>query len=156
MFNNRIVISSNGGLQEDTTKEEFLSGFTLPKNRELMKVFRNLKYVEQMGTGIIRILQKYDKDCFEFFPNFIRVSFPYNENTFAPKKEKAKFNDDLSPLQNSILSLIQDEPTITQETLATLLNTTKRTIQRNIKELIDKNILSRSGSNRQGKWNVKI
>ena len=121
-----------------------------------MKIFRDLEYVEQMGTGIIRILQKYDKDCFEFFSNFIRVSFPYNENTFAPKKEKAKFNDDLSTLQNSILSLIQDEPTVTQETLATLLNTTKRTIQRNIKELIDKNILSRSGSNRQGKWNVKI
>ena len=155
MFNNRIVISSNGGLQENTTKEEFLSGFTLPRNRELMKVFRDLEYVEQMGTGIIRILQKYDKSCFEFFPNFIRVSFPYNENTFATKKEKVRFNETLSSLQNSIISLIQDEPTITQETLSKLLNTTKRTIQRNIKELIDQGILKRSGSNRQGRWDVK-
>ena len=152
MFNNRFVISSNGGLQENTTKEEFLSGFTLPKNRELMKVFRDLEYVEQMGTGIIRILQKYDKDCFEFFPNFIRVSFPYNENTFMEKKEKIKLDIELPPLQRSIISLIQDEPTITQEKLARLLNTTKRTIQRNIKDLIDKNILSRDGSNRQGIW----
>lgn len=155
MFNNRIVISSNGGLQENTSKEEFLSGFTLPRNRELMKVFRDLEYVEQMGTGIIRILQKYDKNCFEFFPNFIRVSFPYNENTFALKKEKVRLNENLSPLQNSILSLIQDEPTITQETLAKLLNTTKRTIQRNIKELIEQGILKRSGSNRQGVWKLE-
>ncbi len=155
MFNNRIVISSNGGLQENTSKEEFLSGFTLPRNRELMKVFRDLEYVEQMGTGIIRILEKYDESCFEFFPNFIRVSFPYNENTFSNKKEKKIINSNLSALQSSIISLIQDEPTITQETLAKLLNTTKRTIQRNIKELIDQGILKRSGSNRQGVWKVE-
>ncbi len=31
----------------------------------------------------------------------------------------------------------------------------QRTIQRNIKELMDKDILSRSDSNRQGRWNVK-
>ncbi len=155
MFNNRIVISSNGGLQENTSKEEFLSGFTLPRNRELMKVFRDLEYVEQMGTGIIRILEKYDESCFEFFPNFIRVSFPYNENTFSNKKNKRIINENLSPLQMSIISLIQDEPTITQETLAKLLNTTKRTIQRNIKELMDQGILKRSGSNRQGIWKVE-
>lgn len=154
MFNDRLVISSNGGLQEDTTKEEFLSGFSLPKNRELMKVFRDLEYVEQMGTGIIRILQKYNKNCFEFFPNFIRVSFPYQENTFINKKAKNEFDDNLSSLQKSILSLIQDEPTITQEKLALLLNTTKRTIQRNIKELVEKKIIIRSGSKRQGRWNI--
>ena len=155
MFNNRIVISSHGGLQEDTTKEEFLSGFSLPKNRELMKVFRDLEYVEQMGTGIIRILKIYDKDCFEFFPNFIRVSFPYNKNIFVDKKEKVIIDENLSNLQKSIISLIKDEPTITQEVLARLLNTTKRTIQRNIKELIDLGILSRSGSNRQGIWKIE-
>ena len=155
MFNNRIVISSNGGLQSDTTKEEFLSGFTLPRNRELMKVFRDLEYVEQMGTGIIRILEKYDKSCFEFFPNFIRVSFPYRENKFDNKIEKNKMSYNLSQLQNSILKLIQDDPAITQEMLAKLLNTTKRTIQRNIKELIDQEILNRDGSNRQGRWNIQ-
>ena len=31
----------------------------------------------------------------------------------------------------------------------------QRTIQRNIKELIDQGILKRSGSNRQGRWDVK-
>ena len=152
MFNNRIVISSYGGLQDDIEKQEFLSGFTLPRNRELMKVFRDLEYVEQMGTGIIRILQKYDKSCFEFFPNFIRVSFPYNKNTFDEQSEKIIFNFRVSSIQNSILTLIQEQPTITQDSLAILLNTTKRTIQRNIKELMDKQILRRIGSNRDGKW----
>ncbi len=155
MFNNRIVISSNGGLQENTTKEEFLSGFSIPKNRELMKIFRDLDYVEQMGTGVLKILQNYPKSSFEFFPNFIRVSFKYNKNNFIKKLDKMEINENLTPLQNSILLLIRDEPTITQEKLANLLDTTKRTIQRNIKELLEKELLIRIGSNRQGKWSIK-
>lgn len=147
MFNDRIVISSYGGLQENTTKEEFLSGFTLPKNRELMKVFRDLEYVEQMGTGIIRILHKYDKNCFEFFPNNIRVSFPFNKNKFKDKEN----NEQLS-IQDSILLLIEENPKITQNSLATILDTTKRTIQRNIVELKKQNILSRGGAKKEGYW----
>ncbi len=42
-----------------------------------------------------------------------------------------------------------------EKEIIAFLNTTKRTIQRNIKELIDKEILSRIGSNRQGRWNIK-
>lgn len=50
IFSDRLVISSNGGIQDNTTKEEFLEGFSLPKNKELMKVFNDLDLVEQMGT----------------------------------------------------------------------------------------------------------
>lgn len=46
MFNDRLVISSNGGLQPSITKEEFLEGYSLPKNKELMKVFNDLDLVE--------------------------------------------------------------------------------------------------------------
>jgi len=154
MFKNRIVISSNGGLQEGTNKEEFLSGFSLPKNRELMKVFSDLEYVEQLGTGILKILKAYNKDCFEFFPNFIRVTFPYDENTFTHKTYNYEYIENLSVTQKSIISLISNDPTITQESLAQALNTTKRTIQRNIKYLIDLKIITRIGSNRQGRWEI--
>ena len=117
MFSDKLVISSNGGIQPAITKEEFLEGYSLPKNKELMKVFNDLDLVEQMGTGIIRILQNYDKKCFEFFPNFIRVTFPFNKNNF--KKEKL-INNKLNEIQNSIINLMYDLPTINQKTLARL------------------------------------
>ena len=154
MFSDRIVISSVGGLQENTTKEEFLQGFSLPRNRELMKVFNDLEYVEQMGTGILKILNKYDANCFEFFPNFIRVTFPYNNNKFDIK-EKIKIPYDTTiSLSDKILKLIENDPQITQEKMAMILDTTRRTIQRNIKELKDKNLLSRDGSKKSGQWEV--
>lgn len=153
IFSDRLVISSNGGIQDNTTKEEFLEGFSLPKNKELMKVFNDLDLVEQMGTGIIRILQSYNKDSFEFFPNFIRVTFPFNENKFKANMKEIK-NNSLTEIQNNIIGLMLDSPTITQETLARLLDVNIRTIQRNIKTLIDVGLIERKGSTKKGEWIV--
>ena len=154
IFSDRLVISSNGGIQDNTTKEEFLEGFSLPKNKELMKVFNDLDLVEQMGTGIIRILQSYNKDSFEFFPNFIRVTFPFNENKFKTNTKEIK-NNNLTEIQNSIIGLMIDSPTITQETLARLLDVNIRTIQRNIKTLIDVGLMERIGATKKGEWIVR-
>lgn len=154
MFSDRLVISSNGGIQDNTTKEEFLEGFSLPKNKELMKVFNDLDLVEQMGTGIIRILQSYNKESFEFFPNFIRVTFPFNENKFKAAKKEIQ-NNNLTETQNNIIGLMLDSPTITQETLARLLDVNIRTIQRNIKILMDMGLVERTGATKKGEWIVR-
>lgn len=156
MFSDRLVISSNGGIQPSTTKEEFLEGYSLPKNKELMKVFNDLDLVEQMGTGIIRILQSYDKNSFEFFPNFIRVTFPFNENKFKNIRQDNIKNGKLTEIQNSIIGLMLDSPTITQETLSRLLDVNIRTIQRNIKTLIEKGLIERTGATKKGEWIVKV
>lgn len=152
MFSDRLVISSNGGIQPSTTKEEFLEGYSLPKNKELMKVFNDLDLVEQMGTGIIRILQSYDKKSFEFFPNFIRVTFPFNKDKFREETEEIK---ELTETQKSIINLMLDSPTITQEALSKLLGVNIRTIQRNIKILIEKGLIERIGATKKGEWIVK-
>lgn len=155
MFSDRLVISSNGGIQPSTTKEEFLEGYSLPKNKELMKVFNDLDLVEQMGTGIIRILQSYDKNSFEFFPNFIRVTFPFNENKFKTEKQENSKNNNLTEIQNSIIGLMLDSPTITQATLSRILDVNIRTIQRNIKILIEFGLIERTGATKKGEWVVK-
>lgn len=120
-----------------------------------MKVFNDLDLVEQMGTGIIRILESYDKSSFEFFPNFIRVSFPFNENKFRTLEHKIIKNDKLTEIQNSIIGLMLDSPTITQETLSRMLDVNIRTIQRNIKILIDLGLIERIGATKKGEWIVK-
>ena len=152
MFSDRLVISSNGGIQTSTTKEEFLEGYSLPKNKELMKVFNDLDLVEQMGTGIIRILKSYDKKSFEFFPNFIRVTFPFNKDKFREETEEIK---ELTETQKSIINLMLDSPTITQEALSKLLGVNIRTVQRNIKTLIEKGLIERTGATKKGEWVVK-
>lgn len=151
MFSNKFVITSNGGICNNITKEEFLQGFSVPKNKELMKIFNDIKLTNQMGTGIIKILNYYDKKVFEFFPNFLRVSFPFENSNFDLYSYTGKVSN-LSSTQNSILSLIHNSPKITEEKIANLLNINIRTVQRNIKCLISLGLLIRNGSKKNGSW----
>ena len=134
------------------TKEEFLQGFSLPKNKEIMRIFKDLDLVEQMGTGVLRIVESYDANVFKFFPNFIRVSIPLKNNIFINSKLNNYYDFELNQIQKSILDLISDRPNITQHELSILLDVHIRTIQRNIKVLIDKNLLKRVGATKKGIW----
>lgn len=50
---------------------------------------------------------------------------------------------------------MKDSPSITQATLARLLDVNIRTIQRNIKILIDKGVIRRIGTTKRGEWIVQ-
>ena len=156
MFESKLVISSNGGIQEGVSQEEFLEGFSNPRNPELMRIFRDLNFVEQLGTGIQRVLKTYDKNIFEFFPNHIRVTVPFSRNEFKKNSILSinVINEDLNKLQKSIIKLIMDNPNITQEELARLLDVNKRTIIRNFKGLLDKKYIERVGANKNGQWKI--
>ena len=51
----------------------------MPRNRELMRVFRDMELVEQIGSGMSRILKAYDRSIFELSPSFTIVTFPFEE-----------------------------------------------------------------------------
>ncbi len=154
MFDEKLVISSNGGIQEGVSQEEFLEGFSNPRNPELMRIFRDLNFVEQLGTGIQRVLKTYDKEIFKFYPNHIRVTVPFSKNKFKNEPLKEEKYKSFNKLQNSIMNLIIDNPSITQEELARLLDVNKRTIIRNFKTLIDEKYIERIGANKNGYWKV--
>lgn len=73
----RLEITSTGAIPAGFTEDEFFVGHSVPQNKELMRVFRDLDIVEQMGSGISRILQAYPKSSYHFSPNFIRVIMPF-------------------------------------------------------------------------------
>ena len=121
-----------------------------------MRVFRDLNFVEQLGTGIQRVLKVYSKDIFEFFPNHIRVTIYFNENKFSNQHTiNDNFNyENLTEIQKSILKLIMDKPNVTQEELSRLLGVTIKTISRNFQVLIDNDYINRIGANKNGYWQI--
>lgn len=72
---NRIEITSAGVLPEGLSEREFFEGYSVPRNKELMRVFKDVDLVEQLGSGIPRILETYGKECFQFSANFLRMVF---------------------------------------------------------------------------------
>lgn len=79
LFSDRLEITSAGKLPDGFSQDEFFEGFSIPRNKELMRVFRDLDMVEQMDSGIGRILQAYPKSIYRFTSNFIRITLPYAE-----------------------------------------------------------------------------
>ncbi|QZT35927.1 hypothetical protein K5X82_11550 [Halosquirtibacter xylanolyticus] len=75
IYDDRLEITSAGGLVSGLSKDEFFDGYSLPRNKELMRVFKDLGMVEQLGSGIPRILEFYPKDGFKFSDNFLRMTF---------------------------------------------------------------------------------
>ncbi|HIY83397.1 ATP-binding protein [Rubneribacter sp.] len=60
-FENRIEITSPGGLPPDITEDEYLRGMlSSPRNPILANLFFRLGYIEKMGTGILRIRSLYE------------------------------------------------------------------------------------------------
>ena len=156
IFDDRIEIISVGGLPEGIEKTEFLNGYMSPKNPQLMKIFRDLGFVEHMGTGIIRILSIYDSSIFSFSSNFIKVAIPYSFKTNSEVINENSIDNfkEISKRQKRIIEIIRNNASITQEEMASILNISRFTIIREIKVLEEKGIIKRIGSNKTGNWKI--
>jgi predicted HTH transcriptional regulator len=74
-FEDRIEITSTGGLPLGLSEKEFFEGYSVPRNKEIMRIFKDVGLVEQLGSGVPRILESYGKECFTFSEHFLRMTF---------------------------------------------------------------------------------
>ncbi len=77
LFSDHLEITSFGRLPEGLTKDDFFAGVSIPRNKELMRIFRDLELVESLGSGMGYIMQKYGRENFVFLDNFVRMTVPY-------------------------------------------------------------------------------
>ena len=84
IFSDRITITSYGGLPQGLSRENFFRCRSMPRNRELMRVFKDVDLVEQLGSGMSRIMEVYDQSIFTFEDNFLIVTFPFADGFMLP------------------------------------------------------------------------
>ena len=124
LYSDRIEITSGGGLPQGLSQEEFLEGVTAPRNKELIRVFKDVDLIENIGSGVLRILDVYDKSCFKFMEHFLRVSFKYKENPFKyddtaktkSSKLGSKKSSKLAVSEQQILELCKTEKSLKEIT----------------------------------------
>lgn len=75
--------------------------------KENMRIFKDLNMVEQLGSGVPRILKSYSKECFIFGDSFTRMVFPLNNSILTTRK---------------ILHLIETDPSVSIRELAAKLD----------------------------------
>jgi len=169
IFTDRIEITSAGGLPEGLSKQEFFEGFSVPRNKELMRIFKDLELVEQLGSGIPRILQHYGKESFSFSDNFLRMTLSTKEDVTEPN-ERAKeeggvmggaiggaidATEALTKRQREVLKLIANNTAITYTEIAEALSINESAVGKHITAIKNKGFLIRHGDTR-GYWEINL
>ena len=154
IFSDRMVFTSYGGLIPGQSEQDFFSCSSMPRNRELMRVFKDVGLVEQLGSGMSRILKVYDKSIFNISEHFIKVEFPFS----MPKDQKiiasGNENGNEKNEEQKALEILKLQPAITAKEMACQMGVSTRTIGRVMKNLRDKGMISRVGSDRKGYWEI--
>lgn len=181
LFSDRLEITSAGTLPFGMSKADFFNGVSNPRNKELMRVFRDVDMVEALGTGMLRVLKVYKEENFVFMDNFIRVVIPYNwipseqpngspdNKVNVPEnvlENPAKNIEQLSERQQNIIKRMIEtgkmnvlanvlvNVTETSASLAEYLGVNERTIRRDLKFLQEQNFLRHVGPDKGGHWEV--
>lgn len=158
VFSDRIEILSRGVLPPEQTVEGFFRGESIPVNRKLSEIFLQLHISEKTGRGVPKIISIYGKDVYEFHENSILVKIPFNLiNDMGDKvgdKVGDKLGDKLNNTQLKVLSEIRNNPSVTKPELEKIVGVGKTSIDNAISALKKKGMITRTGSNKSGYWNV--
>lgn len=155
IFADRIEITSAGTLPEGLNEDDFFDGVSIPRNRELMRVYRDLELVEQLGSGVPRILESYGKECFRFMGNFIRMTFPVSKELIHQSRVVDRLVDGLVESQRKIVELIKANPKISKKEMAENIEISTTAVDKHIRSLREKGILKRVGGDRSGHWELQ-
>ncbi|CBL46377.1 Hypothetical protein HDN1F_27940 [gamma proteobacterium HdN1] len=116
IYADRISITSYGGLMTGLSLEECLSGRSMPRNRELMRVFRDMELVEHLGSGMRRILAAYDSSIVHISEHFFELRFPMDQGALelaaqaTPEVTDSGAESGAESLKQRMLTLLQVTP----------------------------------------------
>ena len=157
-LSDKMIFTSYGGMLPGQSKEDFFSCSSMPRNRELMRVFKDVGLVEQLGSGMSRILKEYDKSIFHISEHFIKVEFPFSlpkDNTIIANGDDNgnEIGDDDSEMMK-VLGLLEENASTTAKQMSEQMDISARKVSRLIKALKENGKIIRVGSDRKGYWKI--
>lgn len=140
MFDNRIEISSPGGLPEGMDEEQFYKGLTsLSRNPIIANIFFRLKLVEQFGTGVNRIIDSYKlyklTPSFEISTSQIRVVLPVTNFDYSKLESK-----------ESIIAYLKAFPKSSRQSIENAIGMEKSSLIRRLNEFEGQGVIYKSGN----------
>ena len=150
IFSNRIEIVTVGGLLRGITKSDMLLGVSILRNKNLANIFYRLKLIEAYGTGVLKILESYEKyptlePLIEISDNAFKITLfntnEYTNNNFIDSNTYHTTHD-----EQKIINYIQEHQNVIRKEIEETFNISKTMAARHLKSLINKNIITKNGS----------
>ena len=164
VYDDRLEVTSPGGLYNGLTYEEIMSGHSKIRNKGIANIFSQMGLVEAWGSGIKRIFNAakdygLPKPEFQEFDNMFRVELFRNASPMVQNIGEAseKYeNTELNDTQRKILKLLWKNNQLSAAKLAEKIGVASRNIEINIKKLKEEGFLIRHGSPKSGYWEVIV
>ncbi len=169
IFSDHLEITSTGGLPSGLLQEEFFQGVSVPRNKEIMRIFRDVQMGESLGSGMRLVMKHYSEDNFVFLPHFIRVNITYStqkntqkntqkttqkDSTQKDSTQKRKYNTSAAYIKVRMMELLRVDPTITRKRIAETLGITEDSAKWHLQTLQEAGFVRRVGPDKGGHWEI--
>lgn len=144
IYESKIEIVNIGGLVTGLSLDAIKRGSSATRNPKLAQMFHRLNYIEAYGSGIPRILAKYENQ--EKKPKIESI-----DNTFyvtLPKLEKELERKYASREEKILVEYMLENGGISREEFEELMGCSKATAARKIKKYINEKILKQINTGR--------
>lgn len=175
IYDDRLEITSPGGLLPGVTIDLMKEGFSKIRNRSLANAFVYMNLVEAWGSGIPKLMQEMNEYGLRE-PEFIDMEVAFRINLYRSQNNAngvhgvdygvdgvgygvngvdyssgVALNDEMN-LNKKLLNIIAEMPTATQAQYAEQLGVSKRTISRMFASLQEQGVLVQQGTRRKANW----
>ena len=174
IYDDKMYVWNDGKFPDEIAKQDlFKKHYSKPYNPLIAQTFFKAGFIESWGRGF----EKIRKECEEYgsplpeveikssgvmvkcVPSKIYMDLlnemkgknvPDNVSQNVPDN----VSQNLKEIEEEIMKNIIDNPYITQQQMADKLQVNRKTIQRGLNSLKEKNIIERIGSDRKGSWKI--
>ena len=186
VYDDRLEITSPGGLMPGVTTERMKEGYSKIRNRALAHAFLYMNMIEAWGSGIPKLMQSMQEYGLEE-PEFIDMGIGLRINLYRksvgstvnrPSADQPTDQADqtdqaadqaiqdaaktdrakiqLTEEERRLLDILAAHSDITQKELAERLGWTLARVKYHTAKLKEGNLIKRQGSNQKGKWIILV
>lgn len=165
IFSDRFEFFNPGALPkkiELILKEDF----SLPRNPVIAKIFRFIKFSENIGSGFHKMINGWNwkyhlKPVIDGDFDYYKISFPLtksgtttNTTTYTTTNTTTNVISKGEAKEKEILDLIENNPYLTAEQIGLKVGLTEDGVRYHIKNLKDKERIRRKGHGKGGSWEI--
>jgi len=165
VFVDRIEFFNPGALPK-ALKCIIKEDFSMPRNPTIAKIFRIINLSENIGSGFDKMINGW-KYFYKIEPeitgdfDYYKIVFRFGDEKRIPVKAKTEKTVEktvekaVEKTVEKILTLIKDNPAITQKELMAKTGLTRRGVEWNIKKMKKEGVIKRKGPDKGGHWEIK-
>jgi len=141
VFDNRIEITNPGLLPFGLTLDAALSGVSKLRNRVIGRIFRELKLIEQWGSGIGRMIVACEEQGL-LTPRFEEIGTSFRVTLFGQRVKARKVPE----WHNLLINYLVEREEITTKQAGEIWQTSDRTARTRLRKLVEDGVLAEVGT----------